>query len=70
MSGVNMPDATIQGGGYCGVCSEQNLAKSCAECDMQFCPECDERWHCHKLRRNHFRTSLVAVKDEAAEEKR
>ena len=57
-------------GGFCGVCSEQNLAKSCRECDMEFCLECDERWHNHKLRRNHVRTSLLAVKDQAFGEKK
>jgi hypothetical protein len=70
MSGGSMPDASIQGGGFCGVCSEQNLAKNCVECDMQFCLECDERWHCHKLRRNHVRTSLLAAEDNAADERR
>ena len=59
----DMPDITSDEGGFCGVCSEQNLAKKCDECDMQFCLDCDERWHCHKLRRNHIRTSLFANKN-------
>ena len=60
----DMTEDTIEGGGFCGVCSEQNLAKNCDECDMQFCLECDERWHYHKLRRNHVRTLLVKANEE------
>ena len=52
-------EESMTGGGFCAVCSEQNLAKNCDQCDMQFCLECDERWHGHKLRRNHVRTRLV-----------
>ena len=55
--------------GSCSVCQEQNLAKNCEECDMQFCLVCDGRWHCHKLRQNHIRTSLLANKDEAKEQR-
>lgn len=56
--------------GFCGVCSEQNLATNCNQCDMQFCLDCDERWHGHKLRRNHKRTPLLAVKDQAFGERK
>lgn len=45
--------------GHCEVCSEQNVTVLCKECEMQFCKECDERWHSHKLRLSHFRDNLL-----------
>lgn len=69
-SGAASPGGGLPDAGFCGVCSEQNLARSCEECDMQFCLQCDERWHCHKLRRGHIRASLHSARDKAGEEKR
>ena len=45
--------------GHCGVCSEQNVTMLCKECKMQFCKECDERWHSHKQRLSHDRFDLL-----------
>ncbi|XP_028391696.1 LOW QUALITY PROTEIN: uncharacterized protein LOC114516423 [Dendronephthya gigantea] len=69
-SGTACQGEALFNAGYCGVCSEQNLARNCEECDMQFCLQCDERWHCHKLRRDHIRTPLPPTRNKTIEEKR
>lgn len=47
-----------QRNGFCHVCSEQNMAKVCKECDMQFCMQCDQQWHGGSEKQSHQRTSL------------
>ena len=64
------PFLVFSGVRFCDICSCSSATEICKECEMQFCLHCDERWHSHKLRRNHMRTSLLAVKDQAVGERK